>query len=633
MIAVLLADVVGYSRLMSADEEATHAMLTECFGSLIEPKISDHGGRLIRTSGDGLLVEFDSAFDAVRCGLEIQQVLSARNAGVNIEHRFQMRIGVNAGDIIVDKRDIYGNSVNIAARLETLAEPGELFVTNSVRDQLLGHPDLVFEDRGLHRLKNIDPPTRVFRVQRAQEQKRLSLLPRMWLAVRRFAQLLASPRPASLFGVLAVVLAVAAYLGALPFWNGRNPQSAQASIMVLPFRSMSDNQEEGYFADAVTDELTTHLSRMADTLVIARGTAFTYKGKIVDPRRIGREVDVRYLLEGSIRKVGTRVQANAQLVDARSAVYIWADHFESDVTDLFELQEEVTGRIASSLGVQLVKAENRRASRERASDAQSIDLRLRAMALLIDSMTPQNTLAARRYFEESARLNPLSANSWSQLANVLIYDYLNRWNEAVDAGGRDSLLTQSEAALKKAFALDPTIALSHLADGFIRRAKGDHQGALNAYDRAITLDPNLALAYAQKANQLVLTGRAQEALPLVLRAVRIDPGPLHQAVYKWITGRTLVAMRRYDEAIPWLQKSVEQRGTLWFTRAYLVSSLAHAGRPVEATEALKDFERALPGYDLARIQEIYRKEIPNDNPEFQKTLQELYEGLRLAGMK
>ena len=205
MTAVLLADVVGYSRLMSTDEEATHLMLAECFGSLIEPKISEHGGRLIRTSGDGLLVEFGSALDAVRCGIEIQRELSARNAVVNKERRFQMRIGVNAGDVIVDDRDIYGNSVNIAARLETLAEPGELFVTNSVRDQLLGHPDLVFKDRGRHRLRNIDHPTQIFRVERAKEQKPASLLRRVWLAARRYVQPFRTSRPMFVVSGLAVV--------------------------------------------------------------------------------------------------------------------------------------------------------------------------------------------------------------------------------------------------------------------------------------------------------------------------------------------------------------------------------------------------------------------------------------------
>jgi adenylate cyclase len=628
MTAVLLADVVGYSRLMSTDEDATHLMLTECFGGLIDPKISEHGGRLIRSSGDGLLVEFDSALDAVRCGIEIQQGLSTRNAGVSTEHRFQMRIGVNAGDVIVDERDIYGNSVNIAARLETLAEPGELFVTNTVRDQLLGHPDLAFEDRGWHRLKNIEPQIQVFRVTRAQEQKTLSPLRRVRLAVRRCLALFPTPRPI----IVVSALALAAIIGALPVWRGKNPNSAQASIMVLPFRSMSNDPEEGYFADAVTDDLTTDLSRMSDTVVIARATAFTYKGKVVDPRQIGQDCDVRYLLEGSIRKIGTKVQANTHLVDARSAVAIWADQFDSDVTDLFELQEAVTGRIASSLGIQLVKAESRR--RERSSDPNAVDMRLRAMAILIDSITPQHNLAARKYLQESVRLSPLSAIAWSQLADVLMRDYLNRWNDAEkDATARKDLLRQAEDALQKAFTLDPTIALSHMDDGFIRRAKGDHQGALDAFDRALELDPNLALAYAQKANQLVLTGHPKEAPPLALKAIRLSPLDPSRNVFSWVLGRAYFAMRNYDDAIVWLRKSVAERPTVWFSRAHLVSAFALTGNAADAAGALKDFDNALPGYTLARIQDIYLQEIPSKDPAFQKTLQELYKGLQQAGMK
>jgi adenylate cyclase len=613
---------------MSTDEEATHVMLAECFGSLIEPKISEHGGHLIRSSGDGLLVEFDSALDAVRCGIEIQRELSTRNAAVDIKRRFQMRIGVNAGDVIVDERDIYGNSVNIAARLETLAEPGELFVTNTVRDQLLGHPDLAFEDRGWHRLKNIEPQIQVFRVTRAQEQKTLSPLRRVRLAVRRCLALFPTPRPI----VVVSALALAAIIGALPVWRGKNPNSAQASIMVLPFRSMSNDPEEGYFADAVTDDLTTDLSRMSDTVVIARATAFTYKGKVVDPRQIGQDCDVRYLLEGSIRKIGTKVQANTHLVDARSAVAIWADQFDSDVTDLFELQEAVTGRIASSLGIQLVKAESRR--RERSSDPNAVDMRLRAMAILIDSITPQHNLAARKYLQESVRLSPLSAIAWSQLADVLMRDYLNRWNDAEkDATARKDLLRQAEDALQKAFTLDPTIALSHMDDGFIRRAKGDHQGALDAFDRALELDPNLALAYAQKANQLVLTGHPKEAPPLALKAIRLSPLDPSRNVFSWVLGRAYFAMRNYDDAIVWLRKSVAERPTVWFSRAHLVSAFALTGNAADAAGALKDFDNALPGYTLARIQDIYLQEIPNKDPAFQKTLQELYKGLQQAGMK
>ena len=409
MIAVLLADVVGYSRLMSTDEDATHVMLTECFGGLIDPKIAEHGGRLIRSSGDGLLVEFDSALDAVRCGIDIQQGLHTRNELVGPDQGFRMRIGVNAGDVIVDARDIYGNSVNIAARLETLAQPGELFVTNTVRDHLLGHPDLAFEDRGRHRLKNIDPPIQVFRVTRAAEQKALPFWWRVRRAARRSVAVLSTRR--AVVAALAAAVAAAAIVGALPLRRSQNAQAAQASIMVLPFRSMSNDPQEGYFADAVTDDLTTHLSRLTDTVVIARATAFTYKGKVVDPRQIGQDCDVRYLLEGSIRKIGTKVQANTHLVDAVSARAIWADQFDSDITDLFELQEAVAGRIATSLGLQLVKAESRR--RDRSGDSNAIDMRLRAMAVLIDAVTPQHNLIARKYLEDAVQLSPESAIAWS----------------------------------------------------------------------------------------------------------------------------------------------------------------------------------------------------------------------------
>jgi len=568
----------------------------------------------------------------VRCGIEIQQELSKRNAGVAPEHRLQMRIGVNAGDVIFDERDIYGNSVNIAARLETLAEPGELFVTNTVRDHLLGHPDLAFEDRGRHRLKNIDPPIQVFRVTRAQEQNN-SLLWRVRLAARRSIALLPVRRPmvTVLAVVLAVVLAIVAIIGALPLWRGQNAQSAQTSIMVLPFRSMSNDPQEGYFADAVTDDLTTHLSRLADTVVIARATAFTYKGKVVDPRQIGQDCDVRYLLEGSIRKIGAKVRANTHLVDARSARAIWADQFDSDVADLFELQEAVTGRIASSLGLQLVKAESRR--RDRSRDSNAIDMRLRAMAILIDSITPQHNLLARKYLQDSLHLNSQSAIAWSQLADVLMRDYLNRWNEAAEsANARKFLLEQAEEALQKAFSLDPTIALTHMDDGFIRRAKGDHQGALDAFERALALDPNLALAYAQKANQLVLTGRPQEAPPLVLKAIRLSPFDPVRSIFFWVLGRAYFAMGNYDDAIVWLRKSVAERPTVWFSRAHLVSAFELAGKHAEAVAALNDFNNALPGYTLARIQDIYLQEIPNQDQAFQNTLKELFNGLQQAGM-
>lgn len=591
LTAVLLADIVGYSRLMSVDEEGTHVLLSGCVKELIGPKVAEHGGRLMRSRGDSFLGEFDSAVDAVRCGIEIQRGLVERNAGVDPDRRVQMRIGVNTGDVIVDDRDVYGNIVNIAARLEVLAEPGEVYVTRGVRDQLLGHPGLSFEDRGERRVKNIEPSIRVFRVEHIQERRGPVSWANMVFAARRLLRkrLIPGVRPALLITCL-VAGAAALAMNARPGWyeyflprDSKVAASAQATIMVLPFRNLSSNPEEDYFADAITDDLTTDLSRLSDTSVIASATAFTYKGKAIDARQVGQDCNVRYLLEGSIRKVGTKVQTNAQLIDTRSAAHIWADRFNHESADLLELQGAVSGRIAASLGVQLVKAENTRAMDERRPDPNATDLRLRAMALIINSLTEQHTRAAREFLEKSVAIDPQAADSWSQLAFFRVTDYLNRWNEAKsDQNGREKLLASAEDALQQAYKTDPTIAIAHMADGFIRRAKGDHLGALDAYDRALQLNPNLALAYAQKANQLALVGRASEAPPLVLRAIALSPRDPSIGVFYWIIGRAYFVLENYDDAIVWLRKSIDLRPTLWFNRAYLVSAYAHLGRNSEA---------------------------------------------------
>ena len=332
----------------------------------IEPKISEHGGRLIRSAGDGLLVEFDSAVDAVYCALEIQHELAEHDAGIAADRRLRLRIGINAGDVIADDRDIYGNSVNIAARLEGLAEPGEIYVSCSVRDQLHGHPDLVFEDRGQRKVKNLKQPIPIYRVRRVKPRQRRGFPADLVDRTQALSRgILVAHRRSAIWTSILLAVAASITIAALPLRRDYALLSPRASIMVLPFRNVSNIPGQDYFADAVTDDVTTDLSRLSDTVVISPGTAFTFKGKAVDPRQIGREFGVRYLLEGSIRKDGMQVQTNAQLVDARSAAHIWADRFDTELADLSELQDAITGRIASSLNIQLVQAENRRAIAER----------------------------------------------------------------------------------------------------------------------------------------------------------------------------------------------------------------------------------------------------------------------------
>jgi adenylate cyclase len=631
LTAVLLADVVGYSRLMSVDEDSTHVALAEYVTGLIEPKIAENRGKLIRSMGDGFLVSFDSAIDAVRCGLDIQRQLADHNVSVNPDRRIQLRIGINTGDVIVDDRDIYGHSVNIAARLEGLAEPGEIYVTRTVRDQLQGHPSLLFEDMGERRVKNIKRAIRVYRVRCIQAQQRRALAREVIAAGRRlFGFLFLVHRHSSILVITALAVVAAGTIAGVPLRRDYSLLSNRASIMVLPLRNASNNPEEDYFADAVTEDLTIDLSRLSDTLVISAATAFTYKGKPIDPKEVGRECGVRYLLQGSIRRIGTTVQTNAQLVDASSAANIWADRFDNEFTGLAELEGAITGRIASSLRIQLVKAESLRAIALRPTNPDAFDLRLHAMALLASPITQKHHLVARRYLEDSLQLDPRSAEGWSQLAHLLINDYLNNWLQR-DENPHD-LRQRAEDAVRKALDIDPSIAMAHQADGLVHRAKGEHQQALDAFDRAIYLDRNFSRAYAQKANQLVMVGRAQEAPPLVLKAIALSPRDPILGVFYWIIGRAYFVMANYNDAIIWLRKSVELTPDYWYSEAYLLAAYALTMRlqEHEAASTLSDYKRRFSRYTVQYISQLYAYEIPQ--PNLQASIQELYRGLHLAGV-
>jgi adenylate cyclase len=627
LTAVLLADVVGYSRLMSVDEEGTHTRLGECVEHLIEPTVSAYWGRLTRSKGDGLLVEFDSAVDAVRCAVDIQHRLA--DAATDSNHTFELRIGINSGDVIVDEHDVYGNSVNIASRLEGLAEPGGIYITEAVREQLLGHPGLCLQALGERRVKNIDRPIRVYRVI-SEQDKDISNFSCCGLPTRLFGRrAFRFAHRATVMSVGMVTVMMTMGMAGLSMWPARPQLSPRASIMVLPFRNSSGDPGEDYIADAVTDDLTTDLSRLSDTMVIARATAFTYKGKAVDVREIGREFRIRYILEGSVGRLGTRVQANAELIDTSSAAAIWADRFNTDVTSLPELYDAVTGRIAASLNLQLVRAEYRRVVAEGTTDPDATDLRLRAMAYLVENETPENTSAARKALEEALNKNPDDAESLSQLALVLVREVLHNWNHTTRKD-----IDRAEEALQKAFAIDRSIATAHVADGFIRRLKGDEQGALDAFDRALELNPNLALASAEKGIQLVLVGRAKEAPALIEKAIATSPRDPALWVFYHMMGRAYFAMGDYDKSIDWLKKSVELQPTFWASRMHLISAYALTGRlkENEALAAVKEYREKFENWRLPNIREWFAKADPNPHPGFAAYLEELYKGLELAGV-
>ena len=421
LAAILAADVAGYSRLMGADEEGTLARLKAHRRELVDPKVKEHRGRTVKLTGDGALVEFPSVVDAVRCAVEIQRAMADRNAEMPADKRIAYRIGVNLGDVIIDGDDIYGDGVNIAARLEALAEPGGVCLSGTVRDHVGDRLPYTFEDIGEQSVKNIAQPVHAW----AMSAAAVASLPEVALP----AQSAAAPRrrPARWVTAAAAGLVLVIGIGAAVWWAWpqRNvpvvavptasPQSPtgsasvavpRLSFVVLPFENLSRDPDQEYFADGITDDLTTDLSRISGSFVIARNTAFTYKGKAVDVKQIGRELGVRYVIEGSVRRAGDRVQVNVQLIDAETGAHLWADRFDTDRRDLAEAQGQITGRLARSLNVELVREVDRRIEQEREVSPDARDLVMRGWAQWYRPRSMGNSREARNTFEQALRLDP-----------------------------------------------------------------------------------------------------------------------------------------------------------------------------------------------------------------------------------
>src|SRR5271167_3083087 len=392
LAAIVAADVAGYSRLMAADEEGTLARLKAHRRALIDPKIAEHGGRIIKTTGDGMLVEFASVVDAVRCVVEIQRGMLERNADIPSEKRIDFRVGINVGDVIVDGDDIYGDGVNVAARLEGLAEPGGILAAGVVRDQVRDKLSFSFEDLGERNVKNIPRPVRAYRVKLTDDGPPAPL-PK---APKR-----RGPPNRSIAGIAATVVLLAVIVGGAAWYFASGPKSGMPvalqiaasptpaepakpaphlSIVVLPFTNLSGDPTQDYFADGITENLTTDLSRLSGAFVIARNTAFTYKGKSVDAKEIGKELGIRYVLEGSVQRDAGRMRVNVQLIDAETGNHLWADRFDKPLADLFDMQDEIVARLAGALNAELEAAEARRAAR--AANPDSMDLYFQGLAWL-----------------------------------------------------------------------------------------------------------------------------------------------------------------------------------------------------------------------------------------------------------
>jgi adenylate cyclase len=406
--AILVSDVVGYSRLAGADEDRTLARLRALRSDLIDPTISVHHGRIVKRTGDGSVIEFRSVVDAVRCALEVQHAMVERNVGVTLDKRILFRIGIHLGDVVEESDgDLMGDGVNIAARLESIAEPGAICLSEDAYRQVRGRLDLAVTDLGQTQLKNIAEPIRVYSLQVGVPAQAKPAMPTGPPAAKRRSAL--APLAAGIAALLIMIAGSGWYFLA----GGRStpPGAARLSIVVLPFTNLSNDPAQDYFADGVTENLTTELSRLHNSFVIARNTAFTFKGKNVDAKAIGKELGVRYVLEGSVQRDANRVRVNAQLIDAESGAHLWADRFDEDVADLFKLQDEVVARLARALQVELVNAEAQRSLHDRPRNPDAIDLTMRGSALLNQPLTKANRFEARDLFEQALALDPTNADA------------------------------------------------------------------------------------------------------------------------------------------------------------------------------------------------------------------------------
>ena len=577
LAAILAADVAGYSRLMGADEEGTLRALTAHRRELIDPKIAEHRGRIVKTTGDGALVEFASAVDAVRCAVEIQRGIVKRNANVPPDKRVELRIGINVGDIIIQGGDIFGDGVNVAARLEGIAEPGGICVSRTVHDQIGSRLDLSFADLGEQTLKNIAQAVRAFRVELAGAPASFPLL--------------AQP-------------------GALPLPD-------RPSIAVLAFNNMSGDPEQEYFSDGISEDIITDLSKLPELHVIARNSTFTYKGKAVDVKQVGRELGVRYVLEGSVRKAGNRVRVTGQLIDAASGAHIWADRFDRDLIDIFAVQDELTQEIISALKVKLTPEQKGRLARKSAIDVEAYNLFLRAreQALLL---TKSGNVEARSLLGRAIAISPDFAAVHAYVAFTHMNDYINGW---VDAPER-SLQTGLELA-ERAVSMDDEDPYCHFIFAEALLWHREHGRALAEVQRCLALASSSAEGHLARANIQYYSGDAAGAIDTLNAYIRLDP--FHPEVALYFLAQAQEALGQFDAAVATLKRRLERNPNSGTSYALLASCYGHLGKIAESRAAWAEVMKIAPDFSMERR----RRVLPFRNPEmFERRL----EGMRKAGL-
>jgi TolB-like protein/Flp pilus assembly protein TadD len=579
LAAILAADVVGYSRLMERDEAGTLAALKARRRDVLSPLVAKHQGRIFKTTGDGVMVEFGSAVNAVQCAVDLQQGMAAANADQPEDWRIILRIGVNLGDVMVEGSDLYGDGVNIAARLEGLAEPGGILLSGTAHDHIRNKIKLGFEDLGFQTLKNIAEPVRAYRIA----------------------------------GTVAAA--------AVP------PQTAidRPSIAVLPFTNMSGDPEQEYFSDGITEDIITELSRFRDLFVIARNSSFQYRDKAVDTRRVGRELGVQFIVDGSVRKSGDRLRINAQLIDALSSNQLWAERYDRDCVDVFAVQEELAHAIAATVGSGVELAGRDRAMRLNPASLAAYDLVLRAKALFL-KFTRTDVEKARALAMRAIEIDPANARAHSMCASCCFIISMAHWT-----GEREQLHEEAFRYARRAVALDEFDNHARFYLGFMHCYRREYEDARIHFEKALASNPNDAEARMFYANYLVCIGQPDAAIEQLALAKRQNPFDPYRIA--WGDGCAFYTARRYRDAIAAFSQISEPFNEI---RGWLAASYAQEGRLTEAKAILDEFLRVAkhdmavyPGDRLKDWEAYWHAAIEYRD---QQDFDHLLDGLRKAGL-
>ena len=551
LAAILSADVVGYSRLMGLDEAGTLSRLNALRRGFIDPTIAAHAGRIVKLMGDGALVEFASAVDAVTCAIEIQRRVQERAAGSFEANPIQLRIGINVGDIIIEGQDILGDGVNIAARIEGTAEPGGISISEDAWRQVQGKVTANFIDAGEQTLKNIARPVRIYRLDLMQKAKSESEAPR--------------PMPA---------------------------QSEKPSIAVLAFNNMSGDPEQEYFSDGISEDIITDLSKLSELRVIARNSAFTYKGKPIDVKQVARELGVHYVLEGSVRKAGNRIRVTGQLIDAESGTHIWADRFDRDLTDIFAVQDELTREIIAALKVKLTPDKKEQLIRKNKVSEEAFDLFLRGRERM-SHLTRRGNIEARQLLEGALAIDPDFAAAHAYMAATHVIEYANDWSENPER----SIQTSLEIA-QRAVEIDDEDPTAHVWFAIALFWHREHDKAFAEAQRGISLSPNLAEGHLVAARILTYSGDGAAALDTLNTYMRLDP--LYPDLTLHLLAETQVCLGQFDAAVETLKQRLERNANSETSYALLASCYGHLGRIADARAAWAEAMRIAPKFSIER---------------------------------